>query len=112
MKLHLLFSVTSPLQPVLTICPARGLSESNQKRVQPCKVPRGSQRSFVFRLASVELTAVDCSDDGTISRGTKAIDLIYGMTSRISYLVQQSHLETGEGKSHRATFSRVVCADI
>lgn len=40
------------------------------------------------------------SDNDTVQRGIKAINIIYSMTSRIPQLIEQSHLETSEGMNH------------
>ena len=37
------------------------------------------------------------SDNETVQRGIKAINIIYSMTSRIPQLIEQSHLESSEG---------------
>jgi hypothetical protein len=38
------------------------------------------------------------SDNPAVARGVKAVNIIYGMTSRIPHLMNQSHLESNEGK--------------
>lgn len=38
------------------------------------------------------------SDNAIVSRGVKAIGIIYNMTSRIPHLMKQSHLESSEGE--------------
>lgn len=38
------------------------------------------------------------SDNAVVSRGVKAINMIYNMTSRIPHLMKQSHLESNEGE--------------
>lgn len=40
-----------------------------------------------------------CSEAQVIARGCQAVNTLHGMTSRIPQLMQQSHLESSEGKS-------------
>lgn len=43
--------------------------------------------------------AEKASDNATVQRGIRAVNLIYGMTSRIPHLMKQSHLEKNEAWS-------------
>lgn len=45
-----------------------------------------------------ESVLTDGSDNAVVSRGVKAITIIYNMTSRIPHLMKQSHLESSEGR--------------
>lgn len=38
----------------------------------------------------------------TIARACRAVNLLHGMTARVPQLMQQSHLESSEGKSWHA----------
>lgn len=37
------------------------------------------------------------SENETVNRGSKAINMIYHLTSRVPALIEQSHLERNEG---------------
>ncbi|KEZ46516.1 ARF guanine-nucleotide exchange factor 2 [Scedosporium apiospermum] len=54
-------------------------------------IPRGAREA-----PSTQTQGLDAGKDVIITRGTKAVTMIYNMTSRISYLMKHSHLESSE----------------
>jgi brefeldin A-resistance guanine nucleotide exchange factor 1 len=49
------------------------------------------------------------SDKPVVTRGVKAVEIIYSMTSRVPQLMKQSHLESSEGK--HLTFALSCCKE-
>ena len=51
---------------------------------------------FIFFYAALPSDS-ESSENETVSRGSKAVNMIYQLTTRVQTLIEQSHLERNEG---------------
>lgn len=55
-----------------------------------------------FLLRCIYFTYVGKSENEAVSRGAKAVNLVYQLTDRVPALIEQSHLERNEGMLYLA----------
>lgn len=61
--------------------------------------PKPKKTEYVIDNAAQGLMLIMSRSNEVVVRGTKAMSIVYQMSSRVPNFIEQSHLETNEGKS-------------